>query len=572
MDPDEERCVRPSTVSHPMSPGMSVPRVCREKSLAIILLSLALITTGCFFARAADSVPISAAPTNDAAAAYGQAWTGTLAWSQVFRIQDYGGKGDGAGDNGPSLERAEAAAIAVGGGVIFFPSGTYVFANDVVLRSGIILRGQDPAPVRNAPDPRYAPPTRFEFPQYHFSSIGTGADAGTAFKGIHTLNPAADSNVGVVNIAVNRGFIDLGDNKIRGPGFRAGSNRLVVGCTVRNAVMPQGYFHFDWEPAVPTSWQYPWQRYTDPFSFAIRVISTSNALVANNRLLPATDNFVENGYLIHDTKKNVVTVDGVLFDYDNRYGIIVNRSWAGVNGTRNGFAATRDTDPILFGTGVLIADNYIRNTGRVALYAAGQGAIIRHNTALNQPDGLVGRYGTDGTREANGSSTFEDRGIDFCGYDVTVDGNSYEAHQGKLLVNYPRVNDGEGILMQEWSGTSAINETITHNTGNSYIGLYDEGRILHCEITDNTVTEGDIQVFSRKETGPSEVKNNTIARNHLKGGIHVGGYAPTCGGNRVIDNQSGSPQKLTLEGTVHDPQHGGDTVVEGNRNLDVVDK
>jgi hypothetical protein len=372
---------------------------------------------------------------------------------------------------------------------------------------------------------------------------------------------------------MNRAYIDFGDNGVKGPGFRAGSQRLVVGCTIRNAVMPQGFFHFGWEPAVPGPGQRPWQRYTDPFSFAIRVISTTDALIANNRLLKATDNFVENNYVINDLKGQPVTVNGVLFDYDNRYGIIVNRSWAGIAGTRQGFAATRETDPILFGTGVLIQDNWVQNTGRVALYAAGQDMVIRHNTALNQPDGLVGRYGINGSREARGSDTFEDRGIDFCGYGVTVDDNTYEAHQGKLLVGYPTVNDGEGILMQEWSGTEAINECITRNTGNSYIGLYDEGQILHCTIADNTITDGDIQAFARPATGASLVQDNVIEHNHLtRGGIHVGAGSPDSRGNCIINNTVDAPAKIVLEGTVHSAASGGDTVLQGNTNFEVVSR
>lgn len=75
---------------------------------------------------------------------------------------------------------------------------------------------------------------------------------------------------------VNREHIYLVDDGTEA--HRAGRNRFVVGCILRNAAAA--------DPAVPNLklGQKPWQRFTQRHSAAIDVQAEANLLVANNRL------------------------------------------------------------------------------------------------------------------------------------------------------------------------------------------------------------------------------------------------------------------------------------------------
>lgn len=64
-----------------------------------------------------------------------------LGWHDV--VQDYGAAGDGVADDRSAIEDAIAAADAAGGGVIYFPEGTYMVGYNAGNRAGIYLTGRD---------------------------------------------------------------------------------------------------------------------------------------------------------------------------------------------------------------------------------------------------------------------------------------------------------------------------------------------------------------------------------------------------------------------------------------------
>ena len=55
-----------------------------------------------------------------------------IKWNQIantpFNVKDYGAVGDGVADDAPAIELARQAAIADGGGIVYFPAGTYRLA------------------------------------------------------------------------------------------------------------------------------------------------------------------------------------------------------------------------------------------------------------------------------------------------------------------------------------------------------------------------------------------------------------------------------------------------------------
>ena len=69
------------------------------------------------------------------------AWTDKLRWDFAVDITSVAGAGEFWDRR---LEQAQQAVAAKGGGVVFFPAGTYRFAGDIKLQSGVILRGAEP--------------------------------------------------------------------------------------------------------------------------------------------------------------------------------------------------------------------------------------------------------------------------------------------------------------------------------------------------------------------------------------------------------------------------------------------
>uniref|UniRef100_A0A1X7SHV5 Rhamnogalacturonase A/B/Epimerase-like pectate lyase domain-containing protein n=1 Tax=Amphimedon queenslandica TaxID=400682 RepID=A0A1X7SHV5_AMPQE len=79
----------------------------------------------------------SSGPKDDPVAAlYGNltyTWANSIVnWSCVYNIKDYHG----------SFEDAQKAAVSGGGGVIYYPAGTYSFTSNIMIESNIVIRGE----------------------------------------------------------------------------------------------------------------------------------------------------------------------------------------------------------------------------------------------------------------------------------------------------------------------------------------------------------------------------------------------------------------------------------------------
>jgi len=53
-------------------------------------------------------------------------------WSCVYNVKDYGG----------SFESAQKVAVSNGGGVDFYPAGSYSFTSNIVIQSNIVIKGE----------------------------------------------------------------------------------------------------------------------------------------------------------------------------------------------------------------------------------------------------------------------------------------------------------------------------------------------------------------------------------------------------------------------------------------------
>jgi hypothetical protein len=310
-----------------------------------------------------------------------------------------------------------------GGGVVFFPSGTYAFTELIPLASNVVIRGEPTTqPAKSGTSPgTLAPSTVFSCPpRSHLGVFSLGAN-----------------NTGVVNVDMAGCAVMLwpelapGAQSFSWPtdfenywfGAKAilalGVNKLVLSNQVHDVSF--GYP----SPAQPQAGQneFPWV-----FSTAIACYGSDNVLVANNLVRKSDDQKTPvtlNLKYHNGTKVQINTV----YPTDNRYGIDVGRILLGavLSASNNPGGScpsawgsiTPQCMPWLFPTGVTIRDNYVYQNGRVGVSFAsglpadksttiGAGAQVVNNhveVAANTTCWTV-----DGSYMAGGSDTNENRG------------------------------------------------------------------------------------------------------------------------------------------------------------------
>lgn len=416
------------------------------------------------------------APQDDPLAAMKLSWTAQFKWSHVVDVTRAPGE-----SVDEKLANAQAMVAMNGGGVVFFPAGTHRFKESIKVLDGVVLRGAEPGSIRSAQNEKYALTTKFEFPKFEFSPEGDGTPIVSAFKGIYLAEPGTASNVGVVNIDINRGHIHFHDDGSEA--HKAGRNRVVFGCVLRNAAVA--------DPAVPNVKinQKSWQRFTARHHAAIDVLAEANILIANNRLPKSgDDNFTMNGFVLLDTKKKETTADGIVFDYDNRPAMYVNHY--GIGGAGGGGPdGTPETHPHGFRKGIEIRDNFIFNTGRMGIGFCGYGVRCVNNV-IRFPDD-VWRPTATGQALTSGSSTNDNRAIEMRGWRWVVDGNDYQVHRNWAFDRKYKINDGEGLMHEDHVNSTIQDSVLTNNRGNTYLSLYKTAGIDGLLVEGNDIRLGD---------------------------------------------------------------------------------
>lgn len=522
-----------------------------------IITHTALACTVMLGVLLAGNVAAQAPTSNPYTKVYGARvghWTDSLKWTTVFPVTQFGAVADDGQDDHPSIQRAIDSISAIGGGVLYFPAGMYNSSETITMKSGVILRGDTlPAGQDNPKLATYNPPSKIWFPQYIFDTLangGAGTDRSTAFKLIEGAKVC--SNSGVVDLDINRAVIKFQPNWIvagpphqnRQPEAR-NSNIIVMGCRSNNAALV--------DPAVPTPQQKPWQLNIWRFSTNIDIAVSANCIVARNRLNDGVppDNFMMEGYVIEFRGSGgwrpMTLAQEPLFDYNAHYGISVNRkkTFLDQNGkwAIDGFPgwASPAQEPILFAPGNEILDNWMYKTSRVAIIAAGNGLVIKGNEMYDDPTKptRTNFLGVTGRLTPQGATTFENRGLDFSGWNVKVEDNVVEAFQhraGGYLST-----DGEGILVQECCGGTQVNDyTIRGNRmlrGN-YIGIYKMRDINNILIENNDMGGGPVWVWANTN-GADYYLNSSIVRNNTNlSGISMNGSlgGTTC----YVENNQGS--------------------------------
>ncbi len=499
-------------------------------------------------------------------------WTDELAWETVVSINNYPGESPDE-----KFIAARDDLIARGGGVIYFPAGTYEFSEDVVLADGIVVRGETPAQITDAREEDYTLGTKFVFPRYEPSFEGDGTPLDTAFRKITLADTETADNVAVVNIDINRGHIYFPD----GRDHQTGVNRLLMGNILRNTAIA--------DESIPrrSIGQHGWQRWTHRHRAALHVYSGENLLIANNRLPESGDeNFEQPGYVIARNTSGVQDLSfnpdehdheivemesGIVFDYDNRPGIYANDFAIGApgDGLPNG---TPESHPHGFRTGTIIRNNYIFATGRCPIAFAGDGTIAEGNVIRIPPE--IWRPTCRGFEASGPGSTNDNRGIQCRGYRWTVRDNDIEVHSNRTYDKKHYICDGEGIMHENHVNSKVLDSRIINNTLNAYICLW-RVEVDGLEIRGNTVDKADAAVIGirrsiavkgrkRFEGRPyCPVRNLTIADNRVRNAaISVMGEDR---GNIVIENNEylgDDPGALVIQNV--SPER-----LEDNRNFNV---
>lgn len=504
-------------------------------------------------------------------------WTYGIKWDTVYNVKDYGAKGDGVTDDLNAIKTAMQDVLQKGGGVVYFPAGDYVISDNLMILDSVVLRGETPANT-DAKDTTYALASKLIFPKYEPTFTGNGTDNSTAFKKIYAQKNG--TNLGIVYLDVDHARIEFlphewkffetshGSATVGGKKgtFHANDineNVLIFGCINNNAAIPA--------PKVPKAGEQDgWQRFSWRFAANINIYVGANGCICNNRINNnVTDNYLQPGYKIEGVAEKCSNLPDdnteTVFSYTNHYGIALNKFKnnedgqvegnydTGDNGDYGTYAwsenARPEDEPDLFAPGNEIRDNWIFRTMRAGITGAGYGLQITNNIVRDSTGKKVW-YGTNGVEcQINNSATYENRGIDYSGWNVLIEGNTLEMFTHSFGT-YSSI-DGEGILMQPGSGgTRANGYTIRNNTlvgnapnnTNPAISLYrmrcpiDNVIIENNTVINNSTNYGFIMVTTAE--GEYPINNVSIVGNTCKQ-ISINAEDTDVGSNCVIKDNVG---------------------------------
>lgn len=471
-------------------------------------------------------------------------WTDTFQWQNVVNINDFEGE-----DWVERFNKAQEQLKTTGGGVIFFPSGTYHFKESLLLQSNMVIRGEEPKQIRDAWDGEYTLTTRFEFPEYSPNIGGDHNRVESAFKGIRLQNPHSTTHCGVVNVDVNHGHIKFGADIYNIKAFvdnfdTYGRNHLVFGCIIRNAAIA--------DPTIPREWQKPWQIWTHRHNAAIDIRAAENVLVANNRIPQSGDeDFLMPGYVVKAGSTNegkTIEREDVTFRYDNRPGIYVN--YGSVTGSP-------EEAPHCYIKGIDVRDNYIYNYGCMGIGVSGDGAYVGGNVIRFGAGNYLPIYnGVNMSHHVNNNRAIELRALRW-----TVEYNNYEVYsntQPDTTEYLGRYNDGEGIMHEQHDNVPMIIDSkLRYNVGNRYLsiwrtpvdGLEIVGNIIRTSPNDMAFTNSPaicIQGQVHLTDSLLPVRNVKIIGN-ITGGTGIRMLGLDKGGNRIENNHHFGPGEGLLE-------------------------
>jgi hypothetical protein len=518
-----------------------------KTNVSLLLCFVFLLGTGMLFAQPAD---------NPYKTRYGSAvhWTDTLKWYQISNVLDFGAIPDDNNDDSSAIQTAIQTVHANGGGVIYFPPGTYNVSGHLKIRTGVILRGADPVGITKATETGYSPPSKLVFPRFILDTAANGGLGNPRNKAFKSITGAYEcSNAGLVNLDINRAYVGFHPRFDFNPqlpyqspqAIEKNRNLIVMGCRINHAVILDGGIPELGTPAG--SRQRPWQVFPWRFSANIDMYVLQNCVIANNRLndAPPEDFDMPNYRIRQRNTQNWFPLGQrnsggwkANFDYNAHYGIALNRAKIYVDSTgRHRVAGVvtygkPENEPDLFRTGLEVLDNWVYKTSRVGITAAGIGLKIKRNVTRDLPGkdtpAMENFLGPTGNQTPQGATTLENRGIDFSGWQVQVDSNDVVCYRN--YVQGYLSTDGEGILLQECCGGTQVNDyTITGNILENYIGIYKMRDINNLKIFNNNLKGNTIFIVANTNNDAHYLNNFQVEGNTEVGSIQAigtrGGFA-----------------------------------------------
>lgn len=412
-----------------------------------------LLAAACAVCPLFSSSLLASPPTHNPVAAHYTsdvgypAWTDHIAWNNVLDMAAFGEPGQ---SDFEKFEVARDQLHAAGGGVLYYPAGTYDFSDapmdgpdgrGLMLKSGVVIRGAAPTSDADASDGSLVLPTRFEFG--FTSRTGTApTPTGQTPRDWNLIGLQPDQangesladvdNVGIVHVhlvgaSVFWGFeLDWNDTTtyadsgawksglvkdawadrvangqfpldyFAGSGSRsyvgAGSGRLVFGCVLQDsAPVNNVYREGRTDPKNFGNSGYWLQK----FGARIQVYG-SHACIANNLLPQSTRGFLYQQTVGDNPRQSENPADWnnqtetVFYNYNYVTGIDLNKEL--LNPFNNKSAG-------YFEPHAIVRDNWVYNHGRKGYNLSGQWVEIRHNT--NQRD-FLGNSVPDGSGPASG--------------------------------------------------------------------------------------------------------------------------------------------------------------------------
>lgn len=535
------------------------------------------------FLMQSASYLLAEAPIDNPVANYGVEWTDAFRWDQVVSIDEAAGE-----TLEERLANAQEELSLQGGGVVYFPEGTYVFSDHVYLKKGIVIRGtyplnserhnpivphEFPQAFIDAREPRYTLGTHFIFPRYVPSFIGDGTPVGTAFKGIRLEKPDKADFCGVVNIHIHYGHIALGTRDALQQNYAAGhmpGHMLVFGNILENTAVAS--------PDIPAAFQHAWQRFPDREYGAITVYAAQNILVANNRI-PENDDgsFLMRGYRLYPTQADLkdgtnLAEQDVWFDYMNRTGIRVNYMpmmhqldiWTKYEELESAVQSGTHEEMVTPGTlakGIVIRNNYIYTTGGGGIKTTGDGAWVAFNIIRCRPSVVL----PTATGFHKDTHVNDVRAVEVRGWRWTIEGNDFDVHSN-YTIDGIKYNDGEGLMHESWQNVDVRDSRIINNVGNRYICLW-RVPVYGLEISGNRLRIKPnwhaIFINSQSRFSPTNLVDLPCERVVIKNNITEGGGIKTLGGKGPGNIIMNNLHTMLHEGKI---ENFTNSLMKGNKN------